>query len=344
MSMPRVTSLADLAFAGRNAAAAFRIEDASSGLLAFLVLDSEALGPAAGGTRTRSYPGEQEALADARGLARAMTHKCALAGLDAGGAKAVVVKRDGWNRAAAFEAYGRAVQQLEGRFHTAGDLGTTSADLRAAATHAGDLIHGADDDEAKTLADAVGATVVACARAAGFRAEDSVSVQGVGDTGAAVASAFAAAAAGRLSVSDLDPRRASEVGVRVGATVVDAENLWAIPTDVFCPCAVGGVLTAASAPELRARILCGAANRIVADVEAERALTDRCVVVPDVLSSSGAVIVGVARSIMRTDPAPLLRGVEDTCRSILEQASKEKRVASEVARNRAEELVRVMRF
>src|SRR5436309_15462919 len=105
---------------GRPPPRAVVIADASCGLRAFIVLDATTLGPAAGGVRTRRYPGLAEALADGMQLAAAMTIKCALAGLPAGGGKAVVLDHDGLDRPRAFERLGAAVEELRGLFRTAG--------------------------------------------------------------------------------------------------------------------------------------------------------------------------------------------------------------------------------
>jgi glutamate dehydrogenase/leucine dehydrogenase len=107
--------------------------DAASGLEAVLVLDDLTRGPAAGGIRTWRYPSLEHAAADALRLARAMTLKCALAGLDAGGGKAVVLDHPGLDRARAFDVIGERVESLRGLFRTAGDLGTTAADLEVVA-------------------------------------------------------------------------------------------------------------------------------------------------------------------------------------------------------------------
>src|SRR5262245_24007427 len=96
------------------------IEDAASGLQAFLVLDDTTLGPAAGGIRTRAYPPPADARNDAARLARAMTIKCAIAGLAAGGGKCVVIDHPRLDRAAAFAVLGDRIESLAGRFRTAG--------------------------------------------------------------------------------------------------------------------------------------------------------------------------------------------------------------------------------
>src|SRR5262245_21890897 len=109
------------------------VRDVRAGLEAVIVIDDTTLGPAAGGVRTRAYPSAIDAARDAARLAHAMTIKCALAGLDAGGGKAVVVDHAGLDRPRAFRALGEAVEALGGAFRTAGDLGTHAADLAAMA-------------------------------------------------------------------------------------------------------------------------------------------------------------------------------------------------------------------
>ena len=298
------------------------IVDAPSGLRAFLVIDDTTLGPAAGGVRTRSYETETAARDDARALARAMTLKCALANLAAGGGKCVVMDHPGLDRARAFAVLGRAVESLAGRFRTAADLGTTDADLSVMARHTGYVHRGVG------LADAVGRGLLRCAQAAAVAAGWSglggrhVVVQGAGSIGAAAARALAGAGA-RLSISDLDQARAAELANALGAEVVPVSRALSTPCDVLAPCAVGGIITAEVARELQARILCGAANNILADAQVAEVLRARGIVhVPDLIASAGAVIDGIGRSVMGlADPTPLIDALGDTTRSVLAEAA-----------------------
>jgi glutamate dehydrogenase/leucine dehydrogenase len=157
------------------------IVDPPSGLHALLVIDDTTLGPAAGRVRTRAYPTPREAGEDARRLARAMTIKCALAGLDAGGGKCVVIAAAGLDRPRAFAALGRRVEDLGGRFRTAGDFGTTEdvhvpdviASAGAVADGIGRTVMGLADRTA--LIDALGATaseVLAASRTTGRTPEE----------------------------------------------------------------------------------------------------------------------------------------------------------------------------
>lgn len=302
-----------------------RVERPDLGLVAYVVLDSTALGPAAGGVRTRAYQDEGDAAVDACRLARAMTYKCALGGLDAGGGKAVVIDHPELNRTEAFLELGRFVDGLRGDFRTAGDLGTTDADLAAMASVTR-YVH----TETESLAGAVGRGVLRCAEActdltgrpgvSGLR----VAVQGCGDIGAAVAEAFASAGA-EVIVADLDRGRAKEVAARIGGTVRSPEEILYESCDILSPCAVGDVIDSETAARLRAWAVCGGANNICTDMDAHEALHRREVLfVPDLLSSAGAVIEGIGRTVMGLDDrVGLLDTLRQTACLILEDARRD---------------------
>ena len=110
------------------------LRDPDAGLLAFVVIHDTRLGPAFGGIRRWAYASPSAALEDAMQLAAAMTLKCAISGVDGGGAKAVIVDRPELAREAAYRAIGRCVAELGGRYYTGPDVGTTAADLDVVAT------------------------------------------------------------------------------------------------------------------------------------------------------------------------------------------------------------------
>lgn len=295
------------------------LSDAPSGLRAILVLDDLTLGPAAGGVRTRAYASNEVALREVAGLAAAMTRKCALAGLAAGGGKAVVLEHPVMNREAAFEALGRHIQDLGGLFRTAGDLGTTAADLAAMARHT-EFVHA----EEAPLLDAVGRGLLrcleACAEAHGRRgvAGLKVAVQGCGGIGSAVAQALSAAGC-ELVVADVDADRARHLAEQLGASVVGPEQILREPVDVLSPCAIGGVLDVDAVAAAKCWAVCGAANNIVADSAADEALHARGILhVPDVISSAGAVADGIGRTVMGLrDRSHLIEGLGATTATVL---------------------------
>ncbi|MBT6179671.1 MAG: Glu/Leu/Phe/Val dehydrogenase [Deltaproteobacteria bacterium] len=315
----------------------FWFTDRPSGLRAVICVDDLTLGPAAGGVRTRSYATEQDALEDVCALAQAMTRKCALAGLAAGGAKALVLEDKLTNRSAAFMRLGGFIEELGGMFRTAGDLGTTTQDLEAMATTT-QYVH----TDTSHLAGSVARTTLRSMEAAlevlgetGLRGKK-VLVQGCGDMGEAVAKALVAAGA-EVLLSDLLAERSAEVAKDLGVQAIRSEDLFQVEADVFAPCAVGGVIDDALARTLKVRTVCGAANNVLAEDEAGETLMERGIIlVPDVLSSSGAVIDGIGRSVMGlSDRGDLLNEIRDTTFVILKMAQDENipphRVAMDVA-------------
>lgn len=323
-----------------DSARVFVFADPESGLRALLCVDELSLGPAAGGIRTRAYPSEADALADVRRLARAMSHKCAIAGLDAGGCKTVVLDHPGLNRERAFEVLGARIEELGGMVHCAGDLGTTALDLAAVARRT-QYVH-----TSPSLADAVARghlrCVEACAARRGVEVRGlRVAVQGCGAIGAAVARTLADVGAS-LVVSDVDRGLATEVAAATGAEHVSPDALLLADVDLLAPCAVGGVIDLEVAAQMKAWALCGGANNLVCDERAADILVARGIVhVPDIVSSAGAVIEGIGRRVMGLeDPSGLIDALGSTAASILEEALGERRPADVVGVARARARIR----
>jgi leucine dehydrogenase len=311
------------------------VVDEASGLHAFIVIDSERGGAAVGGVRTRSYPDPAAALAEAHALARAMSEKCILAGLPTGGGKCVVLDHPRLDRPLAFAALGRAVEALGGRFRTAGDLGTTAADLAIMAQHT------RYEHDEPGLAEAVARGHLACMGAVYERLErKTVVVQGAGAIGGAVAQALATAGM-EVLVSDLDPARARAVAATTGAQVIDPDWVIMRLAHVFAPCAQGGVIDVDTAARMPAGAICGAANNVLVDDAAAAMLHRRGKrLVPDVLASAGAVIEGIGRTIMGlADRGPMIDALGDTTRSILAEAQQNDESPVFTARRRCQALL-----
>jgi leucine dehydrogenase len=315
------------------------LRDDATGLRAIIAIDSVTLGPALGGIRTQHYANTEAALEDVSKLAAAMTRKCAIAGLDAGGGKAVVLDHPGMDRARAFRRLGAYIEELGGLYRCAGDLGTTQQDLLHVAQSTQYCNTSGD-----ALGDATGITIVNGIRAAAAErgitdlSQLSIAVQGCGLIGASVARAMAAHGA-RVSVADVDSVRAKAVADEIGGGVVPPENVLMQNVDVVSPCAIGGVLTPARVDEIRAWAICGGANNQLSSPEVADLIAARGIAyVPDFLASSGAVIRGGCLSVMHTDPAPLLAAVEGTARAVLRAAADERcstvTVAERMARQR----------
>lgn len=287
-----------------------------------------------------AYRSVAEALSDAAGLARAMTLKCSLGGLDAGGGKTVVMDHDGLDRERAFEVLGARIEELGGLFRTAGDLGTTAADLEAMARTTR-YVHTEEVDLTAAVARGLLRCVEACCERKGVEVEGiRVAVQGVGAIGAAVSRALADAGA-ELVIADLDRERAEALAALVGARTTSTDGILTEDVDIVCPCAIGGVLTEKTVAELRAWAVVPGANNTLADDAAGAALHQRGILlVPDVIASAGAVVDGIGRTVMLLpDRTLLVDRLGDTAREVLARAEVRDRPATEVARSIAMERI-----
>lgn len=276
-----------------------RLSDEASGLTGFIVVHSTRLGPAAGGCRFWRYPTGDDAVADALRLAEGMTYKNALAGLPFGGGKAVIRAPAGqYDRSALFRAYGRAVNDLGGRYVTAEDVGTSVEDMVSVAQetpHVAGLPQksgkAGGDPSYWTARGVFDAMEVAVARRLKAKLADiTVAVQGLGHVGWALCQLLHAAGA-RLIVSEVRSAVALAAAEHFDATISGATELIQSSADVFAPCALGGVLNPTSIRQLRAKIVCGAANNQLACSADGRTLADREILyAPDFLVNAGGII------------------------------------------------------
>jgi valine dehydrogenase (NAD+) len=276
-------------------------QDRQSGLRAIIAIYSTALGPALGGTRFYPYPGEDAALADALNLSRAMAYKNALAGLDHGGGKAVIIGDPGTLKSEALlRAYGRFIESLGGRYITACDIGTYSEDMDIIARESRHVTGrtvpngGAGDSSVLTAFGVFQGMRAAAEHRWGSASLDGrlVGVEGVGKVGRRLVALLAEAGAS-VVVCDVDPGAVSRVvaahpGVQAAGSRAE---LLARDIDVYAPCALGGALDDDTAATLRASIVCGGANNQLAHPGIEKLLADRGVLyAPDYVVNAGGVI------------------------------------------------------
>ncbi|MFG3224250.1 Glu/Leu/Phe/Val dehydrogenase dimerization domain-containing protein [Kitasatospora sp. NPDC048194] len=278
--------------------------DRSSGLKAIIAIHSTALGPALGGTRFFPYASEEAALEDALNLSRGMSYKNALAGLDLGGGKAVIIGDPNKDKnEAMLRAYGRFVESLRGRYVTACDVGTYVQDMDVIARETEFVTgrspeHGGAGDSSILTAFGVFQGMRASAQARWGQPTlrgKRVGVAGVGKVGHYLVGHLVADGA-TVVVTDVSEAavnrvRAAHPEVEV---VADTTALLQAQLDVYAPCALGGALTDATVAALGERgtsIVCGAANNQLAHPGVEKDLADRGILyAPDYLVNSGGVI------------------------------------------------------
>lgn len=318
------------------------------GLRAIVAMHSTRRGPAFGGIRRRHYGGEDEALSDALALAEAMSQKCALAGLRAGGAKTVVLRpaagpEPDWD--AAYEALGAEIAALHGAYVCGPDIGTGAAEL-AAVRRTCTYVNPEGNDAGASTAAGVHAGLRAVWRAlerprGGPR---TVAIQGLGAVGRALAAMLRDEGV-EVAGADVEPR-ACRAAAALGVRIVDPAAVLAWPCDVLVPCAGGRVLDAATIAALRCRAVCGSANNQLATPEDAARLHARGIVhAPDVVVSAGAVIEGVLTvqegqgATVRARVRETIAAIEGTLGAVLDEAARRGSPPTAVARARAKQLL-----
>jgi valine dehydrogenase (NAD+) len=276
-------------------------QDAPTGLRAIIAIYSTALGPALGGTRFYPYRSEDEALADALNLSRAMAYKNAMAGLDMGGGKAVIIGDPlRLKSEALLRAYGRFVQSLNGRYITACDVGTRSEDMDIVARECRHVTGrtvpngGAGDSSVLTAFGVFQGMRAAAEHAWGTSSLEGrqVGVEGVGKVGHRLVDHLVEEGA-QVVICDVNPGAVERVQEKHPAVeaAADRDDLLAGSIEVFAPCALGGSINDGNLALLNARIVCGAANNQLAHPGLEKLLADRGIVyAPDYVVNSGGVI------------------------------------------------------
>ncbi|WP_297770730.1 Glu/Leu/Phe/Val dehydrogenase dimerization domain-containing protein [uncultured Roseovarius sp.] len=285
----------------------YRVEDHDSGLRGFIALHSTRLGPAAGGLRMRMYDGDDAAVQDVLNLSRGMSYKNAAAGLPLGGGKAVIMGNPETEKTPdLLRAMGRAIDSLAGRYWTAEDMGMSPGDMAEIARET-DFVAGREQGAhasgdpspvtARGVFDAMQAGAMQLWGKAGLKGR-SVAVQGLGHVGWHLCLLLHEAGA-QLLVADSDPARVASTLKEFGAAQVDTQDIHAAKADIFAPCAIGAVLNSGSIPNIRASMVCGAANNQLATPDDADALHARGILyLPDYVANGGGII-NVAAEILR---------------------------------------------
>ena len=271
--------------------------DKASGYRGIIAIHDTTLGPALGGTRFWSYANDDEAMTDALRLSRGMSYKNAVAGLNLGGGKAVIM---GDNRTATremiFRAHGRFVESLGGRYVTAEDVGTSTGDM--------DYVHMETDyvaglatksgDPSPVTARGVFRSIQASAQARWGSSDlngKTVTIQGCGNVGTYLAKELHAVGA-KLIVSDIRADKIKAVVDATGAKVVDGNEIYSAKADIFAPCALGAIINDETIPMLKVEIVCGGANNVLLEARKHgEALESRGIMyAPDFVANAGGVI------------------------------------------------------
>ena len=329
------------------------------GLRAIVAVHSTALGPALGGCRLYNYANEADAVRDVLRLSRGMTYKAAVAGLDLGGGKSVIIGDPSIKSEELFRAFGRFVESLGGRYITAEDMNTTVEDMNrirretrfvtGASTDAG-----GSGDPSPVTAWGVFHGIRACLEVV-YGSPDltgrTVALQGLGAVGIHLAR-FLHEAGARLLVTDISERKLELAERDFSASIVDGDDFYGLECDVLAPCAIGGIINAATIPRIRAPIVAGAANNQLDNEDRDGALLEQAGIVyaPDYVINAGGLI-NVAAELQGVDARKAMNdaaSIFDTVKRIINLSRAggitTTAASNQVARERIDAVSRLRRF
>lgn len=271
--------------------------DAQSGLKAIIAIHNTNRGPALGGCRMWPYESDDAALTDALRLSRGMTYKSALADLNMGGGKSVIIgDAKSMKSEALFRAMGRFVESLGGRYTVAEDVGITVPDVQMMAREtrfvAGTPERGAGDPSPSTAYGVyMGIRAAAAHRLNRTSLEGlTVAVQGLGSVGWNLCRYLHDDGA-QLIVTDIDKAAVTRAVETFGATAVPSEEIYGVQAEVFAPCALGAIINDETLKVLKTSVVAGSSNNQLAEPRHGLELHNRGILyAPDYVINAGGVI------------------------------------------------------
>lgn len=274
--------------------------DNEVGLKAIIGIHNTVLGPALGGTRMWNYATEQDALTDVLRLSRGMTYKSAVAGINLGGGKAVIIgdpkkiKTEGLLR-----SFGKFIDNLGGKFITAEDVSMNSKDMEIIhmetdyVTGLPESMGGSGDPSPVT---AMGVWMAMKASAKEVYGSDDLSgkkviVQGLGNVGKNLIDYLSKENA-ELLIFDIDKEKIKEVSKKYKVKVLSADELYSADADIYAPCALGATVNSKTIEQLKVKIICGSANNQLEDEAIHGKMVEEkgILYAPDFVVNAGGII------------------------------------------------------
>jgi leucine dehydrogenase len=274
--------------------------DQATGLKAIIAIHDTTLGPALGGTRMWNYKTEGEALNDVLRLSRGMTYKAAITGLNLGGGKAVIIGDSNKDKSEAMmRRYGKCVENLNGEYITAEDVGTSPKDMeyiKMETNHVSGIpvsLGGLGDPSPVT---AFGVYMGMKASAQHLWGNDSltgkvIGVQGIGNVGENLVRHLRAENA-KVYITDINEERLAMVAKKYGADVIANNQFYDLDIDIYAPCALGATVNTETLSQLKCAIIAGAANNQLADenIHGKMVMEKGIIYAPDFLINAGGLI------------------------------------------------------
>ena len=329
--------------------------DPSTGLKAIIAIHDTTLGPALGGTRMQPYKSENEALQDVLRLSRSMTYKSAITGLNLGGGKAVIIGDSRLHKSEALmRRFGRFIENFNGSFITAEDVGTNPRDMeyiRMETKHVTGIPEsiGGSGDPSPVTAKGVFMGIKACLKehfGNDSLAGKSIAVQGIGQVGENLVGLLRNENA-KVYISDIDEDRLRQVAQKYGATAVANNNLFDLDIDVYSPCALGATVNTETINRLKCSIIAGSANNQLADevVHGCMLLEKGIMYAPDYLINAGGLIncYSEIAGFNKKKTLQMAENIYDATRRVLQKSKLENIPTNEAANKIAEKRIEDIR-
>lgn len=275
--------------------------DSDSGLKAIIAIHNTALGPSLGGCRFYNYQSEDDALFDVLRLSRGMSYKAAVANLNLGGGKSVIIGDPKKIKSEKlFRAFGRFVDGLKGRYITAEDVGTNLECMEWIYQETKHVVgiptyFGGSGDPSPVTAQGTFVGIKASLKKA--KGNDNlagvkIAVQGAaGHVGYPLCQKLYNSGA-KLYVSDTNEEGLKKLANEMKAEIVGLDNIYGLDVDVYSPCALGATVNDKTISQLKCSIIAGSANNQLLDVEKHGAeLKKRGILyAPDYVINAGGLI------------------------------------------------------
>ncbi|MHB9148077.1 MAG: Glu/Leu/Phe/Val family dehydrogenase [Candidatus Amoebophilus sp.] len=327
--------------------------DEATGLKAIVAIHNTILGPGLGGARIWDYAHEEHALVDALRLSKGMTYKSAVAGLDLGGAKAVIIGDvNKLKNEAYLRKYGQFVESLHGSYITAPDVNTTMYDMVHIAKETKYIVglpavyQGSGDPSILTAYGTYMGIKAVAQKAYGSDslAGKKIGIQGVGKVGAMLVDHLTKEGAS-IYITDILPGRLAAIAKEYNVQVIqDAEAFYELDMDIYAPCALGATINDQTIAKLKCQAIAGAANNQLADEHKHgRMLLEKGIIyAPDFLVNAGGVI-NVHTEFYGNYNAELahqqVENIYTTCLTILQQSAQDNIPTQEAAIRLAEQRI-----
>lgn len=319
--------------------------DPETGMKAIVAIHSTKLGPALGGCRFIEYPNTASAINDAMRLAKGMSYKAASVNLPLGGGKAVIIKPSKpFNREAYLHAFGKFVNELNGRYITALDSGTQLSDMDIIAQHTPFVasLSSHNGDPAPSTAKGVLRGIQAAVE---FKLGKNnlkdlhIAIQGLGNVGYLLATHLHELGA-KLIIADVKPALVERAVKEFGATAVPTESIHKVPCDVFAPCALGAIINDTSLNQFQTAIIAGSANNQLAHPCHGQLLHEKGILyAADYVINAGGLIFAASKYLHTAEKLinQQIDGIHTSLLAIFTRSMRENLPASEIADTLAQE-------